>query len=321
MKNKATILFFLLMSCLLFPGTNSNTDTFNTLVLKQKAFVNNDLVKMKDVALMNATTRGRIGDIVIAVAPEMGKTDTIRKQEIYEKLVGNGFKNPQLKGAVSVTVQRKGSLINPAFFKEKIHEYIVGHSRWKKGVHVEIVTSKKIAVPDSGIYWQLVPANGQDFFGNILFKIKAISNTSKEVLYSNWIVAKLKITQLVAISNRAIQKKETINSSDIRWEEREITAFFKDAILNEQELVGQRAGRIIQPNSVITESLLEKKLMVRRGGIATLVANFKGIKATSTVQVLANGSYGDIVRVINTQSKKILSAVVTGKNTLEVSVQ
>jgi len=323
MKNKAVILFLLLSGwlCTLLPAANTNTDTANTLVLKNKAIVSDDLVKMKDVALMDAAARGRIGNLVIAVAPDMGKSSTIPKQEIYEKLVGNGISNPQLKGAPSVVVLRQGTLIEPGFFKEKIHQYIVTNSRWKEGVQVEIVSSKPISVPESGIRWQLTPANGQDFFGNILFKVQAISETTNEEIFSNWIAAKLKIIQPVAISNRAIGKNEVISGMDIRWEEREITAFCKDAVMDQQGIVGQRAGRLIQPNSVITESLLEKRLMVRRGGTATLVAEFKGIKATSSVQVLSDGSYGDIVRVVNTQSKRIISAVVTGENTLEVAVQ
>jgi flagella basal body P-ring formation protein FlgA len=186
---------------------------------------------------------------------------------------------------------------------------------------VDIVTSKEILVPESGVKWQLEPANGQDFFGNILFKVKAFSSTNNEPIYSNWLVAKLKIIKKVAISNRTIEKNEKIMEGDIRWETREITAFIKKAIFNKNEIIGQKAGRIIKPNSVITSSLLEKKYLVRRGGMALLVAHLKSIKATSTVKVLANGSYGDTVRVMNSSSKKILSAVVTGKNRLEVIVE
>ena len=310
------------MVFLLFIMLGADTGLYpDTVVLKARAVVSDDIVRIKDIALMDAPTRSRIGSLVIAAAPGLGNTTTIGKQEIYEKLIGNGVSSPQVKGAASVTVMRKGMVVEPTFFKEKIHQYIVTHSKWKDGVEVEIVTSKTIVVPESGIRWQLTPANGQDFFGNILFKVKAISDTNNEEIYSNWIVAKLKINKLVAVSNRTIQKNETIGENDIRWENREIDAFIKSAILDKQEIIGRKAGRIIRPNSVITESLMEKKLFVRRGDMATLVARLKGIKATSTVKVLANGSYGDTVRVMNTQSKKIISAVVTGKNTLEVNVQ
>ncbi len=293
----------------------------NTFVLKETATVSDNIVRIKDVALMDNPTRNRIGNLVIAVSPELGKADRIPRREIYEKLVGNGIQSPLIKGAVSVKIVRNGIAVKPSFFKDMLHNYIVKNSRWKDGVTVEITSAKAITVPESGVRWVLRPANGQDFFGNVLFKAKAYSKVTNEELYSNWIVAKLKIVKKVAVSNRTIQKNEMLSDDDLRWETREIDAFTKDALFTREEIVGEKAGRTIRPNSVITSGLLEKKFLVRRGGVATLVARLNSIKATSKVKVLSNGTIGDNVRVMNTVSRKILSAVVTGKNTLEVIVE
>ncbi len=294
-----------------------------TLVLKNRAVVSGIIVKVKDVAQMDRATRERIGNLVIAVAPELGASSSISKNEIYEKLIGNGFSitPSQLKGAANVKVVRKGMVVKPAFFKENIHRYITTHSKWKDGITVKIVSAKNIVVPESGVRWELTPANGQDFFGNVLFKVRAISNAGNEEVLSNWVVAKLKIVKRVAVSNRSINKHEPINLTDIRWETREITVFTKNALFSEQDILGEKAGRIIRPNMVITANLLEKKFLVRRGGSALLVAKLKSVKATSTVKVLSNGAYGDTVRVLNTSSKRIISATVTGKNRLEVTVE
>jgi flagella basal body P-ring formation protein FlgA len=293
------------------------------LVLKHRAVVSSDIVKIKDVAQMNQSTRNRIGNLIIAAAPELGSTTTISKKEIYEKLIGNGFNltQSQLKGAANIKILRKGQVINPSHFQGMIHQYITTHSKWKDGVTVKVVSAKDIVIPESGVRWQLMPANGQDFFGNILFKIDGYSNRTNEEIYSNWIVAKLTIRQPVAISNRTIQKNEPISESDIRWETREITVFTKDAILNSRDIVGHKSGRIIRANSVITGKLMEKKFLVKRGGMATLIAKINHIKATSQVKVMSNGSYGDLVRVINTRSKKIITATVKGRNLLEVDVE
>jgi len=319
MKN--IVLFCLL---LVFCGWLTAAPAANTLLLKDSAAVSDNIVRIKDIALMDAPTRDRIGNLVIAAAPELGKTDTILKREIYEKLVGNGVESPQLNGADSVKITRNGTAVNPSFFKEMILAYIVKNSRWKDGVQVEIASSKDIVIPqadENNIRWQLMPANGQDFLGNILFKLQAFSKTSNEEIYSNWLVAKLKIMKSVPISNREIRKNQPINESDVRWEVREIDAFTKDAILDKNELLGEKAGRMIRPNSVITAGLLEKKYLVYRGATALLVAQSNSIKATSTVKVLADGGYGDSVQVMNVSSQKILSAVVTGKNQVEVTVQ
>lgn len=310
---------FLLLS--LFVFVSAALPAANTFVLKETATVSDNIVRMKDVALMDNSTKDRIRNLVIAVSPELGKSNRMPRREIYEKLVGNGIQSPQLKGAVSVNILRNGIAIKPSFFKDMVHDYIVKNSRWKDGLTVEITSAKAITVPESGVRWVLRPANGQDFFGNILFQAKAYSKVTNEELYSNWIVSKLKIVKKVAVSNRAIQKNEILSDGDMRWETREIDAFTKDAILTKEGIIGEKTGRIIRPNSVITSGLLEKKFLVRRGGTATLVARLNSIKATSTVKVLSNGTIGDNIRVMNTVSKKILSAVVTGKNTLEVIVE
>ena len=316
----SSALLFVVAFCLLFPPVFGAS---SSMVLKENAVVSDNIVRVKDVAMMNADARSRIGDLVIAVSPELGASSSIARNEILEKLIGNGFAitSAQLKGAASVKVMRRGSVVKPNFFKSRLLNYIKSHSKWKEGLTLTIVTSKEIVIPESGVRWQLMPANGQDFFGNILFKVQAFSNKTNELLYSNWIVAKLEIHQRVAISNRTINKNEPIGSGDIRWESRKITALTKSAIFNEREILGEKAGRVIRPNTVITASVLRKKFMVRRGGIATLTATFKTIKASSRVKVLANGALGDTIRVINTQSRKILSATVTGKNRLEVTVE
>ncbi len=295
-----------------------NTYTF---VLKDKAVVSDRIVRLNDIALMDTAARNRIGKLVVAVSPVMGATGSIKKQSVYEKLIGNGIQSPKVQGADVVKITRSGVRLHPSFFKDQIRDYVISHSRWKDGVEVEVVTNKEIIVPHSNMRWQLTPANGQDFFGNILFKATAFSPATNEVAFSSWITAKLRIQKLVAVSNRTIQKSEPIGTDAIRWEKRELTAYNREAVFDKEALFGQKAGRIIRPNSVITKNHLEKKYLVRRGANAVMEAKFKNIKATSMVRVLSDGSLGDTVKVVTLNSKKILAATVTGRNRLEVSVQ
>ncbi|MCP4219484.1 MAG: flagellar basal body P-ring formation protein FlgA [bacterium] len=313
MRKLSLIFLCLLAACLLAAETS--------LVLKNSAVVSDGIVRIKDIAVMDAATRGQIGNLVVAVAPEMGIKSSIGKQEILEKLVGNGYHSPNIKGPNRVTIQRKGNTVKPTFFKDIIHNYIIKNSKWKDGLQVNIVSSKTMIIPEEGVRWKLTPANGQDFFGNILFKVTAFSKATNEEILSNWVVAKLKIRKNVAISNRVIQKNEILRAEDLRWEMREITVFTKDALLTSQEIVGSSAGRLIRPNTVITSRVMAKHFLVKRGATALLVAHLHNVKATSRVRVLANGGPGDLVRVMNPVSKKIISARVTGKDRLEVTVE
>jgi len=290
-----------------------------SFVLKSSAVVFDEVVKMRDIALMDKLTKSKIGGLIVSYSPNIGKQLTISKREIYEKLIGNGIANPVLKGAKNVSINREGKLVNTVFFKKRILDYIKKYSRWKNGLTLKIITNKKIIIPISGVSWKIIPVNGQDFFGNILFKIRAFKNG--EELLSDWIVARLKIEKKIAIANKTIRKDEIIGKDDIRWEEREITAFTKNAVFEESGIVGQRAGRTIRTNTVITTNNLESKYLVRRGFISSLIVKYKSIRAVADVIPMSNGRYGDMVKVMNKNTKKILSAIVVGQNKMEVKVR
>jgi len=59
----------------------------------------------------------------------------------------------------------------------------------------------------------------------------------------------------------------------------------------------------------------------RRGEAAVLVAQTRNVSASTHVKVLADGCIGDPVQVMNLVSKRIITAVVNGKNSLEVRVE
>ncbi len=296
-------------------GSGSGT----AFVLKENAVVFDEVVKMKDVALMDNATVRQIGDMVITASPKIGSKLTIGKREIYEKLIGNGISDPVLRGAARVQVNRNGKSVHASYFKNQILRYIQTHSKWKSGLSLTVVSNKRFVVPDTGVSWEITPVNGQDFFGNILFKVKAVKNNLE--LFSDWIVARLKIKRLVAISNRTLGRNELIQKKDIRWETREITAFLKNAVLDEKQIIGKRAGRTIRTNSVITENNLESAFLVRRGYLSSLVAKYKSIHAVADVIPMSNGKYGDLIKVVNKNTKTVLTAMVIGQNKMEVKIR
>jgi len=291
----------------------------SSFVLKSKTVVFDNVVKMKDIAMMDNYTMNKVGNLIISSSPEIGNGIEIGKREVFEKLIGNGISNPILKGAKKVFVSRKGKTVDMSYFKNKILKYVKKFSRWKNGINIKIKTNKKIIVPSIGVTWKIIPVNGQDFFGNILFKIKAFKNN--EEIFSDWIIADLTVEKKVALANRTISKDEMIGENDIRWEEREITPFIKNAVFNKAQIIGRRAGRTIMTNTVITANNLESKYLVRRGMLSSLIVNYKSIRAVADVIPLSNGKYGDFVKVMNKSTKKILTALVVGQNKMEVKVR
>jgi flagella basal body P-ring formation protein FlgA len=307
---KFTGLMFLLLYSLL---------SAESVYLKNKVVVYNESVKFQDVAHMDNQLRRECGGLLVGISPEFKEVTVLKKVEIRDRLNKNGYKGLILKGSDRIIIRRGGTLVKPGFLQKMVTDYIKNNSSWKNNFSIEMKNNKKFIVPEGKISWQLYPANGQDFFQNMLFRIKAYRK-GVEVL-SDWLMIRLRIFREVALSKRTINRGELLNPSDIRWEKRELNRSYQDAVFDPSKLIGQRVGRTIGANTVITGRVLMREYAVRRGEFAILTANYKLIKASLKVVAMSDGRRGDFIRVKNTESKKILLARVTGKQKLEVDVQ
>ncbi|WP_037547058.1 flagellar basal body P-ring formation chaperone FlgA [Stappia stellulata] len=87
-----------------------------------------------------------------------------------------------------------------------------------------------------------------------------------------------------------------------------------------EEIVGLAARRGIQADRPLREADFEPPLLVTRGTKVTLVFESNGLTLTTIGQALANGAEGDIVDVLNIQSRRTVSGVVRGHDQVEVGL-
>jgi flagella basal body P-ring formation protein FlgA len=314
MKRRLSFLLFCLAAPLVCPAEATGP----ALELRSSATVSGELVRLADIVRLPDRTDPRLAGLVIGVSPRPGAAMVFPRREVCEKLAGNGFSATRLEGAEQVRVERSGRLVEPSFFRQLIADYLARNSRWGDGLSVTTLPGGAVTVPETDVSWSVQPANGEEFFGNVLFRVSAAIDGRE--IYSGWVTARLKIEKRVAVSNRPLNKGEAIGPADIRWETREITPLTRDALLSESEVVGRRTGRIIRSNTVLTGDLLENDCRVRRGQSATLTVTYRTVRVTSLVQVLNDGNCGDRVQAVNESSKQVLTARVTGPGQLEVEV-
>lgn len=287
-----------------------------TLLLQSEAIVSDQLVRLQDIAAMDTATLARIGDLIIARAPQPGKSEVFSRAEIRGKLRGRRLIDIELEGATAVRVIRKGSVCTPQMQGKLIRDYIKGHSPWGDDVEIEILNGRNLIVPENDFSWRIEATRSQDFLGTVLFSLKTISRGRESSAY--WVSARLRVWREVAVSNRTLAKGEAIGSADYRWEKREITPFIRNALLNRESVNGLRTGRVVAANSVLTGDLLEKEWLVRRGEPASLQVAARNLAVTLRVIPLADGELGQRIRVSNENSRKIIYARVSGPNLLEV---
>lgn len=123
---------------------------------------------------------------------------------------------------------------------------------------------------------------------------------------------------LLPVANRLIQPGEIISEDDLDTKEISESKLKNYMITDANEIIGLTPKRLIAPNQFIKTSQLQKKKDVEKG--QTIQVHYKSgnLNITSPGKSLDHGTLGDMVRVMNPQSKKIIEGFVTG--TGEVSL-
>lgn len=87
-----------------------------------------------------------------------------------------------------------------------------------------------------------------------------------------------------------------------------------DAITNRQQLVGKAARRILRAGETVRAGDIAEPIVVHKGDLVTMALNTAGMQLTAQGKAVEDGAMGASIRVTNTQSNRVIDAVVVGPN-------
>ncbi|MCG6542913.1 flagellar basal body P-ring formation chaperone FlgA [Pseudomonas sp. KSR10] len=107
-----------------------------------------------------------------------------------------------------------------------------------------------------------------------------------------------------------IDRGQTIRDSDLKLERINIAKARRGFYNRLSEVVGLAAKRRVRAGQTITPALLEQAMAVKRGEPVKIVASNDGIEASTSGEALGDGQPGEVIRVRNTRSGKVIDAKV-----------
>jgi flagellar basal body P-ring formation protein FlgA len=122
-----------------------------------------------------------------------------------------------------------------------------------------------------------------------------------------------------AVLARNIERNEVIKSSDVIVERRPRTEVGND-IAARDRAVGMQARRQLRAGQALKSADLARPDLVQRDQSVTLIYEAAGLYLTIRGKALEGGTEGDVVNVLNLQSKRTVSGVVTGRGQVSVAV-
>lgn len=122
----------------------------------------------------------------------------------------------------------------------------------------------------------------------------------------------------VAVLTRDVERTETLKSSDVAQERRPKAEVTGEPALRDRA-VGMQLRRPMRAGTPIRVADIAKPEFVTRDQSVTVIYQVPGIYLTTRGKAIESGAEGDTVSVLNLQTKRTLSGVVTGRG--QVTVQ
>ena len=117
---------------------------------------------------------------------------------------------------------------------------------------------------------------------------------------------------------RAIARDEAIGLDAVRFTVSELPAIPIRPLLSEQDLVGTTARRNIVAGEPLTAALVRLAPLVRSGDEIDVTVRIGGVKVTGTGRASGSGRVGDLIHVMQPNTKQTLTGRITGPGAVEV---
>lgn len=316
---KSLLLILLFSAFSVFPVCAEERDSFDLqalpVVLKEKATVTDDRIRLGDLftGLDEAADKK-----AVAPAPALGKEAVLTYEWLKKLATANKIDWEPANEKVSVTIYRKADEIS----KEEVSRILIKELKAQGMPENAEITFQKgdfpVLVPVKSV-WRLNPVFAEYTPARQQFSAKMELIVDSEKTQELSFAGKVKVFVQVSVAARDLKAGQIITADDLLSKNisQENNARAVSPVKAE-DLIGKEVKRSIRSGQMILSADVRTQVMVAKGKIVTLNYSKGGIMLSAQGKALENGGLGDIVRVMNSQSKSVVQGTVTGPETVSI---
>jgi flagella basal body P-ring formation protein FlgA len=123
----------------------------------------------------------------------------------------------------------------------------------------------------------------------------------------------------VPVLARALEGGTIIGSADIEWADVSDDRIGSTTLTEADQLTGHELRHTVGENELLHAGDLMAPRLVKRGSLITMKIESPGMMLTARGKALQDGVEGETVRVVNTQSNRMIEGTVSGPDTVTVN--
>lgn len=313
---KATGLVALALLVVVWSFT-AQAQTAHAPALKAEVMVTSDIVRIGDL-LDHA---GDKASQALFRAPQLGATGTIQVHRITAALRAHGILVFDTRNVTEVLVSRASRIVSLQDLSRAVAEAAVKRYNLASAADVAVTFDSHLRplqveqdVADAPRIASIVFDANTGRFEAIVDMPGSLSLRRNPVRLTG---AMLETAEVVTLA-RVVSRGETIRESDLVIERLPRSEVAADALQKIAQVANQAARRQLRAGQTLRTPDLMKPQIVSRDETVTIIYRTAGITLTARGKALSNGTEGELVSVLNPQSKRTVQATVTAPGVVTV---
>ncbi len=292
-------------------------ETIAPPVLRAKVDVASEVVRIGDVV----DNAGAFAQIAIYRAPDLGTTGSLPVAQVVNTLRAQGVIGVDAKDIKQVMVTRLARTVESKEIERAVAQAIEHRGGLGDAANISLTFDRDVAdlrldTANTGALLATAaryePRNGRF---DVIFQIANDNGNATQLRFTGSAIE----TVEVAVLTRSVERSDILKSADVMVERRPRAEVGTDPAARAQAL-GMQMRRPIRAGQPLRVADLVKPDLVQRDQAVTVIFQTTGLYLTTRGKALDNGTEGDVVSVLNIQSKRTLTGTVTGRGQVTIQI-
>lgn len=295
----------------------SEQDTLASPALRASVTVSSDVVRIGDI-VENA---GNAAQIAIFRAPDLGTTGLLPTAQLLTALRAHQVIGVDTRDLREVSVTRSSRTLVSKEIEQQIARVLERRNGLGDAANISVTFERDLrelqldAAHTGDMRATIVrfdPRNGRF---DITFEIpNDVTYNPTKLRFIGTAVE----TVEAAVLTRSVERNEILRSSDVVVERRPKSEIGND-IVGRDRSVGMQARKQMRAGQALKAADLGKPDLVSRDQGVMLIYEAPGLYLTGRGKAIDSGTEGDVVNVVNLQSKRTIQGVVTGSGQVTIT--
>jgi flagellar basal body P-ring formation protein FlgA len=315
---RSLLLAAALLAATVVPAFAQDEDVIAAPVLRASVSVSSDVVRIGDVV----DNAGTAAQIAIYRAPDLGTTGSLPTAQVISALRAHQVIGVDTRDLREISVTRLARTLDAKDIESQVARALEHRGGLGDAANLSLtfdrdVQDMRLEASNTGAM-QPVSSRYDAHSGrfDVSFEIGNDAGVASTRLRFTGSAIE---TVEAAILARDVERNEVLKSSDVVIERRAKLTVGNDVAARDRA-VGMQMRKAVRAGSALRTADLAKPDLVQRDQTVTLIFQSGGLYLTIRGKALEGGTEGDVVSVLNLQSKRTVTGTVVGRGQVSISV-